>query len=268
MTDQIKRDSFIFYRSFFEAINDLDNKQQLEIFRAISEYSLNDKLIELSGTSKTIFRLIEPQLLANKKRYLNGKLGAEHGSKGGRPKNPKKTPKKPQVNPSLTPNENENENENPKSELELKLESIKVDYGNWVGFVKMRKKLKKPLTEKAEELIIKKLSELEEKKEGSANKALENSIANSWQGVFEPKDYQQKQEQKPVDSLAIQINQIIGQDLISKVYEATRDDEKVTEVKFNTMHDRDKWLKLSDETKQKAKDIILAKFKNQKMRMA
>lgn len=75
-------------------------------------------------------------------------------------------------------------------------------------------------------------------------------------------------EQKPTDSLATQINQIIGQDLISKVYEITRDDEKVTEVKFNTMHDRDKWLKLSEETRQKAKEIILAKFKNQKMRMA
>jgi len=75
-------------------------------------------------------------------------------------------------------------------------------------------------------------------------------------------------EQKPTDSLANQINQIIGEDLILKVYETTRDDEKVTEVKFNTMHDRDKWLKLPDETRQKAKEIILAKFKNQKMRMA
>lgn len=85
--------------------------------------------------------------------------------------------------------------------------------------------------------------------------------------TWENSDYS-KQEQKPTDSLANQINQIIGEDLILKVYETTRDDEKVTEVKFNTMHHRDKWLKLSDETRKKAKDIILAKFKNQKMRMA
>lgn len=46
---------------------------------------------------------------------------------------------------------------------------------------------KKPFTQKAKELLIKKLSEFEIKQNGFANKALENSIENSWQGVFEPK---------------------------------------------------------------------------------
>ena len=118
------RDSFIFYRSFYETISDLDDKQQLQIYKAIAELSLNDNLIALEGISKTIFRLIEPQLKANKKRYLNGLKGGEHGLKGGRPKtenNPKitpnLTPKKPQDNPKITPNKNVNVNEECKSEL-------------------------------------------------------------------------------------------------------------------------------------------------------
>jgi len=121
------RDSFIFYRSFYETISDLDDKQQLQIYKAIAELSLNDNLIVLEGISKTIFRLIEPQLKANKKRYLNGLKGAEHGSKGGRPKtenNPKITPKKPQDNPkitpNLTPNKNDNANANVNDNLECK----------------------------------------------------------------------------------------------------------------------------------------------------
>ena len=114
-----KPNSFIFYRSFFETISDLEDKQQLEIYKAIAEFSLNDNLINLDGISKTIFRLIQPQLLANKKRYLNGLKGAEHGIKGGRPKpqdNPKITPNKPQDNPketpNITPNKNDNKNDN------------------------------------------------------------------------------------------------------------------------------------------------------------
>lgn len=51
---------------------------------------------------------------------------------------------------------------------------------------------KKPFTDNAKELIIKKLQEFEQKQSGFANKALENSIENSWQGVFEPKNDKQQ----------------------------------------------------------------------------
>ena len=196
MTNQTQtRDSFIFYRSFFETISDLEDKEQLQIYKAIAELSLNDNLIKLDGLAKTIFRLIEPQLLANKKRYLNGLKGAEHGSKGGRPKsknNPKETPRKPLNNPKKTPNitpnknKNENVNENKKCKLELELPNF-INKNLFDGFVEMRNKIKKPLTDKAKELLIKKLTAFENKQAGFANKALENSIEGSWQGIFEPR---------------------------------------------------------------------------------
>ena len=66
------RDSFIFYRSFFEAINDLNDMQQLEIYKAVADYSLNFVEPDLKGVSATIFKLIKPQLEANNKRFLNG----------------------------------------------------------------------------------------------------------------------------------------------------------------------------------------------------
>ena len=67
------RESFIIYRSFYEAICDLPDTNQSEVWRAICEYSLNFNEIELTGVSRTIFRLIKPQLDANLKRYANGK---------------------------------------------------------------------------------------------------------------------------------------------------------------------------------------------------
>ena len=58
----------------------------------------------------------------------------------------------------------------------------------------MRNKIKKPLTDKAKELLIKKLTEFENKQAGFANKALENSIESSWQGVFEPRTNNNNQQ--------------------------------------------------------------------------
>ena len=72
MTNQNTRDSFIFYRSFYESINHLPEDQQLQIYKAISSYSLDFKDVKLEGIPNAIFTLIKPQLEANRKRYLKG----------------------------------------------------------------------------------------------------------------------------------------------------------------------------------------------------
>lgn len=100
------RDSFIFYRSFFEAISDLPNENQLEIYNAIADFSLNFKEPNLSGLSSTIFKLIKPQLEANNKRF-------ENGSKPKQKRNISKTEaKKKQVKSKTEANNNVNNNVN------------------------------------------------------------------------------------------------------------------------------------------------------------
>ena len=73
-----QRDSFVFYRSFFEAVSELKPKEQTEVILAICEYALNGTERQLSGVQKAVFILIKPNLDANQKKYENGK-------KGGRP---------------------------------------------------------------------------------------------------------------------------------------------------------------------------------------
>jgi hypothetical protein len=246
------RNSFIFYRSFFETIGDLNDADQLQIYRAIAEYSLNDKLVDLTGFSKTIFRLIEPQLLANKRRFENGLKGAEHGAKGGRPKS-KKTPKKPLKNPKLTPNKNKNVNLN--EELESKLKIINVNLETWQDFVSFREQIKKPLSEKAEALILKKLSEFETKQNGFANKSLENSIENSWQGVFEPKLNHSSSFTKPAiiqDSFCQSLNQALGQPLVKNLIEGD-----IITIKLSSASANDKW----DALNQELRESVIAKVK-------
>lgn len=67
------RDSFIFYRSFYEAIKEVPEDAQLQIYKAISIYALEQEEIELTGIAKAIFSLVKPQLDANYKKYENGK---------------------------------------------------------------------------------------------------------------------------------------------------------------------------------------------------
>ena len=71
-------DSFVFYASFAEAMDGLNNEQYGELMRAINEYAIFDKWPELTGTLKMLFTLIKPQIDANAKRRENAK-------KGGRP---------------------------------------------------------------------------------------------------------------------------------------------------------------------------------------
>lgn len=77
------KDSFVFYRSFYESIKNLDKDIQIEIYNAICEYSLNDVQVELSPIATAIFTLIKPNIDNATKRY---NASVENGKKGGRPK--------------------------------------------------------------------------------------------------------------------------------------------------------------------------------------
>jgi len=102
------RDSFIFYRSFYEAFKELPIDVQGEVFTAICEYSLNGITTEnLKPIARGMFTLIKPQLDANIQRYKNG-------AKGGRPKYEKN-----QTVTKTEPNENKNVNVNLNENIEL-----------------------------------------------------------------------------------------------------------------------------------------------------
>ena len=73
------KNSFVFYRSFYEALQDLNDKDRLKLYDATCNLALNDVDTQLKGIANTVFKLIKPQVIANTERYTNGK-------KGGRPK--------------------------------------------------------------------------------------------------------------------------------------------------------------------------------------
>lgn len=113
------KDSFIFYRSFYDAINLLGEKSQLKLYKSIMKMNFNcctneTEMLQLCDEIETemkqnrhvygTFLLIKPQILANFLKYLNGCKGKQSGTLGGAPKGNKNASKN---NPKTTPNEND-----------------------------------------------------------------------------------------------------------------------------------------------------------------
>jgi hypothetical protein len=110
------RESTVFYRSFYEAIKELDADTQAQVYSAIFEYALNFTEVELKGVAKTVFTLIKPQLDANQKRYENGnkpKVKQVISKQEAKPKqNISKVEANVNVNDNVNANANVNDNEN------------------------------------------------------------------------------------------------------------------------------------------------------------
>ena len=110
------RDSFVFYRSFYDAIKDLPRDVQGEIYTAIMEYSLYGKETEnLKPIARSVFILMKPQIDVNNKRFENGKKGGRPKSEEQSNNNQEETKEKPSNNQNETkskPNVNDNVNDN------------------------------------------------------------------------------------------------------------------------------------------------------------
>ena len=110
----LDRDSFVFYRSFYEALQNVPKKHRSEVYDAVFAYAFESSEPSLSGVPRALWELIRPQLDASQKRYENAKKGAEYGKMGGRPKKKEgnKKPLKGYETETLNVNVNENVNDN------------------------------------------------------------------------------------------------------------------------------------------------------------
>lgn len=99
------RDSFVFYRSFYEACKELDAEEFKAFITAVCECALNEAETEIAGVPKILFTVAKPILQSNNKRYENGK-------KGGRPKNHRLSESETIGFENKKPNVNDNDNVN------------------------------------------------------------------------------------------------------------------------------------------------------------
>ena len=187
MTNQAQNKSFILHKDSLSILNKLSDEEAGKLFKAIFNFQTQNIL----PTEKMIDCIFEPflnQFKRDEEKYQNvverNKINiAKRWSKPNTKNTTGKIgiPKDTKNTDSDSKNKSDSKSDN-KNDLPI---FINKDLFN--SFIEMRLKIKKPLTEKAKELLIKDLTNIENKKTGDANIALENSIKNSWQGVFEPR---------------------------------------------------------------------------------
>ena len=220
----MKQESFVFYRSFYEAIKKFDKDIIADIMIGLCCYALDDEIIEFDNIiAESIFTLIKPQIDANKVKRLNG-------SSGGRPRknesipnenNNKKPPvfkndenkkppvielnenKKPPVFKNALekkPNVNVNENVNvikekiTKKESQVATETFDSVIESFTAdtllkkrlheYVDMRKKIKKGYTTNALRLNLNKLKRLADDDLTKMIQIVEQSIGRSYMDFY------------------------------------------------------------------------------------
>lgn len=155
------RDSFVFYRSFYEAIKDLPRDVQGEIYTAIMEYSLYGKETDnLKPITRSVFTLMKPQIDVNNKRFENGKRGGRPKSEYKPTENQSETKDKPKNNQSETnskPNVNDNVNVNENENKDNTPDGVSKKDAAKAATLKRREEFKKslyPFVEKYGERMI------------------------------------------------------------------------------------------------------------------
>lgn len=170
------RESFCFYRSFYDAIKALPKKYQAQALDAVLAYGLDGiEPTDSDGVIQAIFALIRPQIDANNKRYINGKKGAEHGNKGGRPKNEKRVQPKPKPKADAVAKVLDEIPDGKAREVVVRWLDYKRSIGNTYR------------TAQGVKAMIEKLNDLSGGNVEVAGAIVEQSIANNWKGLFELK---------------------------------------------------------------------------------
>jgi hypothetical protein len=109
---------FVFYKSFYEAVKQLQNAEdKCIIYQAICDYSFYDIEPTLEGITAIIWTLIKPQIDANIKKRNDGKKGGAPKGNSNAKKQPKTTIVDLENNHRLNekqPKEKENAKENAK----------------------------------------------------------------------------------------------------------------------------------------------------------
>jgi hypothetical protein len=194
-----KRESMVFYRSFYESLKDLSPIIRAEVYDGIFAYGL--EFIEpvfSDPISKAMFTLIKPQLDANLRRYENGKKpkGNQSKTEANQEQKVSKEQANVNVNDNVNENDNVNLNDNKKEPLKkvTKREILEVIYPfNSEKFIKTWnewKDYKKGELKQAYKTTISEGKVLQQLKNESGNneaiaiEMINQAIVRGWKGIY------------------------------------------------------------------------------------
>ena len=203
------KEYFCAYHSYLKSIRNLSDAECGRLFKALLQYSAGEQLIKLQGREGIAFDFICEQIDRDNEKYAERcRTNRENGTKANATEchqsvpngteRPRTVPNAPQgkgkgegerntssgSNPPLTP---------PRGRLEV---SAGLS-GSWDGFCEMRKKIKKPLTDRAAKMILNELERLAPGDDTTKALILDQSVKHCWQDVYKLKSAEVQKEDKP-----------------------------------------------------------------------
>lgn len=187
----------VMYYDILDQLEDFTDEQFGKITRAIIKYDKTGQITEFDDLSmKVAFKMLKPILDRNKQEYAEiCEKRREAGSLGGKQKvaNASKCYQMLANDSKSTYNDNDIDKDIDKDKVkdkvkeiikEIESESLRVEIQE---FVKMRTRIKKPLTAHALDLILRELNRLTPNIDEQVL-IVQQSIKNGWQGVFPLKE--------------------------------------------------------------------------------
>ena len=208
---KITRDSMVIYRSFYDAIKELPEKNQLEILKQIFEFGLDGIESELTGISKTIWILIKPNLEANRTKWESGCKAKKKQSRSKAEAKPKQEVSETEANVDVDVDVDENEDVNEdvkvvKDKFDL---SVYQDYApiikKWIDYKKTLKESYK--SQMTLDIFVRKLKDLSGDNILIANSIIEQSMAYQWKGIFTLQNKKEATTFVPAESRPIRVHE-------------------------------------------------------------
>jgi len=194
--------SFTIYEEYYELITLLNQREQEELLLAIVRYMFEDVKPVLNDRQQKIFNNLKRPLDVSKNK-----------SRNARKENQKEIKSKSNKNQKEIKKEIKRDNT---SMMSMSMSNIynNIYFNNkelnsiFIDFLEMRKKLKAVNSDRAINMLINKLNNYDDE---TKYKMIEQSIENSWKGLFElKKSYQHK---KIIDDKPTWLNQDIQPDI-------------------------------------------------------
>ena len=205
------------YPDFINVVQELDNGARGRLLLAIMQYANGEEPDELTGAERIAFIVLKGQIDRDADAYeANAKKQSENGKKGGRPKKPtafSENPKNPPVFSESHSKPKKPEKEKDKDKDKEEEEDKDKDKGKSArtrdadafaafaagdgdllavlkDFEKMRRSIKKPLTDTAKKLLVNKLENNFPPEQWKP--VLEQSIVKCWQDIYPLKEQEQQ----------------------------------------------------------------------------
>lgn len=185
------------FTDFADAMEELGDAERGRLFTAMLKYAETGAAPDFRGNERFIWPVAKLQIDRMAAECEGrAKTSRENGSKGGRPKKTQGNPKNP-LGFSKTQksqdkdNDKDNDKENipsgnntPPTPPRGRVDVPEALMENWNGFCEMRKKIKKPLTDRAAKMILNELERLAPGDNHTKGLILDQSVKRCWQDVY------------------------------------------------------------------------------------